>query len=219
MKKLKIFNHELEFFWGEWRPAREPVNIRPFFGFATFFLFLSLVDVYNGWKDTVSIHVLRYSGPIWTDKDFALPGNNSFVADRGIGELVWHPQSLWQAFILNMTDNDSHRLMDVFDALLLYMFVFVFYWMTRNNKSNIIFTKKVSKGFQITFLMIAMIGVLEGGKHFLLYKYIEHMTNGQFTLPPAYNTQFYLYLGIMLIILSQFTDRAAELQEEQALTI
>ena len=223
MKKITLFGRDIEFFWGERKASTKPIEIWPFFLVVTFFLFFAISEAYNSSKETIGITVVTHLGQFAAHKNFALSGNNIFalgggVGTDGIGTLVWHPQSLWQAIILKTT-NDNPGIMDIFHIGLLYLFILIFYLMTRQAKDSMIFSKNISKGFRYIFFLIAMTDCLEYEKYKFLNNYVQQMTKGQFSLPQETIHWYYFYLGIMLIVLSRFTDRAAELQKEAELTI
>jgi len=228
MKKLTLFGREFEFFWGKRKASTGPIEIWPFLLIAIFFSFFVVSDAYDSWKGTMTIPVMTHVEQFSVRKEFALPGNNVFVpggstgpfSSDNIGALVWHPQSLWQALVLEMTRTGSLNFMDIFHLCLLYLYILVFYLMTRQGKDTINFSKKISKGFRYIFFMIAMTGPLEYEKYKLTNNYLQHITNGQFRLAEeTIHYWYYFYIGIMLIVLSRFTDKAAELQKETELTI
>ncbi|WP_295655474.1 hypothetical protein [uncultured Mucilaginibacter sp.] len=219
MKKLTLFGRDIEFFWGERKASTKPIEIWPFFLVVTFFLFFTISDAYDSSKSTMRIPVLTPTAQATDYKEHALANHNLFVTGDGTGTLVWHPQSIWQALILKMTSTDNLNFMDIFHIGLLYLFVLIFYLMTRQGKGTLTFSKKVSNGFRYIFFLLAITGPLEYEKYKLLNSYVQYITNGQFRLPEETIHWYYFYLGIMLIVLSRFTDRAAELQKETELTI
>ncbi len=219
MKKITLFGHQFEFFWSEPKINSQPIKIRLLINITTFLLFITMVDAYFNLDGVISIPVTAHNVHFWNNKDFSLPGNNFFTTGQGSGILHWHPQNIGQALILKSANSESVASTDIFHVGLLYLFVLVFYLMTKNNESSTLFTKKVSRGFRAIFLMITISVILESQKHRFLNDYIEKMTHGQFGLPQVTPPWFYFWLGIMLLVLTRFTDRAAELQQEAELTI
>ncbi len=197
--------------------TKNSIPVWPFFLIVTFFVCFSISDAYDSSKGTMWVPaVATHAGQYSVRNEFPVTGNNTFVAGGGSGVLMWHPESLGQAAILKMTDTKNLNFMDCLHWMLLYAFVAVFYMMTRG-KGSPDFPKNVTKGFRIIFFIIAMTPAIEYEKYKLLNKYVQHITGGQFRLPEETIQWYYFYLGIMLIVLSRFIEKALEVKtEEQA---
>ncbi|MBW4891353.1 hypothetical protein KXQ82_16615 [Mucilaginibacter sp. HMF5004] len=195
--------------------TKNSIPVWPYFLIVTFFACISIMDAYDTSKATMSIAVVTHASQLSTRNSYALPANNAFVTGGGSGTLIWHPESIWQTFVLKMTDTRNLNFMDVQHWLFLFVFVFVFYVMTRNRENKAAFIKNAVQGFRVIFFIIAITPALEFLKFKLLNRYVEHITGGQFTLPAETIQWYYFYLGIMLIVLSRFIEKAIVLWDDQ----
>ena len=173
---------------------------------------MAAMDLKDGMPLQVSTQAFRQSAY----KSFDLPNHSTF--DTGTrGQLWWYPQGFGQALILSTVEGGG---IDVYHVTLLYILVVIFYFMLKGSEKEIVFSKKVSRGFSCIIFIIAVSGSLESLKSILVSLYFSHITGGKFHLSiPYFPSMFYYAIGTMLFFIVKFPQKAIELQQEAELTI
>jgi hypothetical protein len=182
----------------------------------TFFLAMSIYLANDDYREGLPLQVRSTTSKMASYKRFDISKQEYFITGIN-GELWWYPRSLTQALILGTVDGSG---IDIFHVGLLYIFVGIFYFMTRGSERNIVFSKKVYHGFLLIVCFISISGSLELSKTLWVSNYVHNITNGQFKLQMSYSPSiFYYAMGSMLFFLLQFPQKAIALQQEQDLTI
>lgn len=198
-------------------PQKKHPKLWLYAGVVTLMLVMTLGDadysLKNGLLMQVNISAKEYS----TRHSFELSNHNQLVSGAS-GQLHWQPENFMEALLLNTTG--GHGVMNIFDVLLLYIIIGLFYFMTLGSGKKSVFSGNLTGGFMLIFFLIAISGQLKGMEYNWVSHYVEKITNGQFTLQPQNTSSFfYLQLGTMLFFMLRFARQALDMQKEQELTI
>lgn len=198
-------------------PDKKKPKLWIYIAFVTFLLLLTIIEATMGLKNGVSLQVQAAVNVNLTHHSFKLPNHNYFTSEES-GKLYWYPKNFLQALLLNVAV--KHAALDIFEIILLYATVAIFYFMTLGSGKKSVFSVNLLGGYMLIFFLIAMSGILKSFEYSWMSIYIKKITNGQFVLQPL-NVSFMLYImwGNMLFFMLRFAQQALDMQKEQELTI
>ena len=139
-------------------PAKKKPKLWIYVALVTFLLSLTIFEANMGLRHGVLLQVQKSTIGHSNYHSFNLPNHNYFTPEEG-GKLYWYPKNLLQALLLDTTI--KHAALDIFEIILLYITVAIFYFMTLGSGKKSVFSVNLLGGYLLIFFLIAISGILK----------------------------------------------------------